>query len=181
MKIGLTGKRNGPHPTLDSVGCPGGWNTMARREHSEVAEALLGPPLRENRPRHNPQRSKWGTTSQSRRPGDLPLPSRARQTERFTCARLPLTPVCFLGTFGARGNVPASLLKARGTAGPCSESLPARRISDFSASVRVSAPGIPPRSAADVPMRWHKLSPSPAVICDTALAPTVGVFIESAV
>ena len=131
MKIGLTGKRNGPHPTLDSVGCPGGWNTMARREHGEVAEALLGPPLRENRPRHNPQRSKWGTTSQSRRPGDLPLPSRARQTERFTCARLPLTPVCFLGTFGARGSVPASLLKARGTAGPCSESLPARRISDF--------------------------------------------------
>ena len=97
----------------------------------EVAEALLGPPLRENRPRHNPPRSKWGTTSQSRRPGDLPLPSRARQTERFTCARLPLTPVCFLGTFGARGSVPASLLKARGTAGPCSESLPARRISDF--------------------------------------------------
>jgi hypothetical protein len=30
-------------------------------------------------------------------------------------------------------------------------------------------------------MRWHKLSPSPAVICDTVLAPTVGVFIESAV
>lgn len=132
MKIGLTGKRNGPHPTLDSVGCPGGWNNdgpaRAWRSSGGAPRSAVAGKSSASQPAAQ-QVGDDIAIAEARRPAATV--SSTPDGAVYLCAP-SLDARMLLGHLRCPwGSVPASLLKARGTAGPCSESLPARRISDF--------------------------------------------------